>query len=170
MSLRVRRHFSCQNFGPVREDVTVTGSYSGCEPKAPPPNVESRIPAKWLTAGLACAVCLALAAFRTAGSAASAERTSVNVLVKDAETDQPIYQARLTLRFREPGGKLRRSKWLSFSAKTNAQGRYRFTLIPKGAVRLTVTAERHQTFSKEFEVDKDNEILEVKLKPPQPLL
>ena len=78
----------------------MTGSYSGCEPKAPPPNAESRIPAKWLTAGLACAVCLALAAFRTAGSAASAERTSVNVLVKDAETDQPIYQARLTLRFR----------------------------------------------------------------------
>ncbi len=144
----------------------MTGSYSGCEPKAPPANAESRIPAKWLTAGLACAVCLALSAFRTAGSAASAERTSVNVLVKDAETDQPIYQARLTLRFREPGGKLRRSKWLSFSA----QGRYRFTLIPKGAVRLTVTAEHHQTFSREFEVDKDNEVLEVKLKPPQPLL
>ena len=148
----------------------MTGSYSGCDPKAPPPKAESRITAKWLTAGLVCAACVALAAFRTAGSAASAERTSVNVLVKDAETDQPIYQARLTLRFREPGGKLRRSKWLSFSAKTNAQGRYRFTLIPKGAVRLTVTAEHHQTFSREFEVDKDNEVLEVKLKLPQPLL
>ena len=148
----------------------MTGPYSGCEPKLPPPNAESRIPAKWLPACLACAVGLALVAPRTIAGATPAERTSVNVLVKDAETDQPIYQARLTLRFREPGGKLRRSKWLSFSAKTNAQGRYRFTLIPKGTVRLTVTAEHHQTFSKEFEVDQDNEVLEVKLKPPQPLL
>src|SRR5438094_5334497 len=102
MSLRIRRHFSCQNFGPVREDVTVTGSYSGCEPKAPPPNAESRIPAKRLTAGLACAVCLALAALRTAGSAASAERTSVNVLVKDAKTDRPIYQDQVSVGCREP--------------------------------------------------------------------
>jgi hypothetical protein len=153
----------------VREDVTVTGSYSGRKPKAPPPNAKSRIPAKWLTVGWVCAVCLALAAFCSTGSAASADRTSVNVLVKDAETDQPIYQARLTLRFQEPL-RLKRSKWLSFSAKTNAQGRYKFTLIPKGNVRLTVTADHHQTFSREFEVDKDNEVLEVKLKPPQPLL
>ena len=147
----------------------MTGPYSGCEPKLPPPNAESRIPAKWLPACLACAVGLALVAPRTIAGATPAERTSVNVLVKDAETDQPIYQARLTLRFQEPR-RFKRSKWFSFSAKTNAQGRYRFTLIPKGTVRLTVTAEHHQTFSKEFEVDQDNEVLEVKLKPPQPLL
>jgi len=153
----------------VREDFSVTGSYSRCKPKAQPPNAESPIPAKLLTASLACAVCLALAALQTTGSAASADRTSVNVLVKDAETDQPIYQARLTLRFQEPL-RFKRSKWFSFSAKTNAQGRYKFTLIPKGTVRLTVTADHHQTFSREFEVEKDNEVLEVKLKPPQPLL
>ncbi|PYU89973.1 MAG: hypothetical protein DMG25_17955 [Acidobacteria bacterium] len=147
----------------------MTGPYSGCEPKLPPPNAESRIPAKWLPACLACAVGLALVALRTIAGATPAERTSVNVLVKDAETDQPIYQARLTLRFQEPR-RFKRSKSFSFSAKTNAQGRYRFTLIPKGTVRLTVTAEHHQTFSKEFEVDQDNEVLEVKLKPPQPLL
>jgi len=116
----------------------VTGPYSGCEPKLPPPNAESRIPAKWLPACLACAVGLALV-------------------------------ARLTLRFQEPR-RFKRSKSFSFSAKTNAQGRYRFTLIPKGTVRLTVTAEHHQTFSKEFEIDQDNAVLEVKLKPPQPLL
>ena len=169
MSLRIRRHLAAKISGLCGEDVTVTGPYSGCEPKVPPSNAESRIPAKWLAASLACAVCLALAALRTTGSAGSAERTSVNVLVKDAETDQPIYQARLTLRFQEPR-RFKRSKWFSFSAKTNAQGRYRFTLIPKGTVRLTVTAEHHQTFSKEFEVDEDNKVLEVKLKPPQPLL
>lgn len=98
--------------------------------------------------------------------------TSVNVFVKDAESGQPMFQAHLTLQFREHGSaaRLKRSKLISFSAKTNAQGRYRFVDIPKGTVRLIVTAERHQTFSKEFEVDKDGQLLEVSLKKPQPLL
>ena len=101
----------------------------------------------------------------------SPERTSVQVVVKDSVTDQPINQARLTLQFREPGGlRLRRAKTLSFSAKTNQQGRYKFTNIPKGTIRLLVTAERHQTFGKEFEIEEDNPVVEVKLKPPKPLL
>jgi hypothetical protein len=127
----------------------------------------------WNLAGVAFAVLLGAACLLLLPTRAeSVETTSVYVQVNDAETSQPIYQARLTLQFREPGSKarLKRSKLLAFSAKTNNQGRYRFTSIPKGTVRLIVTSERHQTFSKEFEIDKDNQVLEVKLKKPQPLL
>jgi 5-hydroxyisourate hydrolase-like protein (transthyretin family) len=92
---------------------------------------------------------------------------SLTVVVKEAETGDPISQARLTLTFKQQG-RLRRS--ISYSAKTNAQGRYRFTNIPKGTVRLLVTAERHQSFGKEIEVEEDNQVIEVKLKKPQPLL
>jgi 5-hydroxyisourate hydrolase-like protein (transthyretin family) len=92
---------------------------------------------------------------------------SLTVVVKEAETGDPISQARLTLTFRQQG-KLHRS--ITYSAKTNAQGRYRFTNIPKGTVRLLVTAERHQSFGKEVEVEEDNQVIEVKLKKPQPLL
>jgi Carboxypeptidase regulatory-like domain len=154
-------------FARRRENISVPELYSQSKFLAWQPVWQ--ISVEWMQVGFTCAVCLALAATSTTARGASAERTSVIVLVKDAETDQPINQARLTLRFREPR-RFGRSKWLSFSAKTNAQGRYRFTLIPKGTVQLTVTAEHHQTFSKEFDVDKDNEALEVKLKPPQPLL
>ena len=96
----------------------------------------------------------------------------INVLVKDAESDQPMNQAHLTLQFREPPGRtaLSRRKSLSFSAKTNAQGKCHFADIPKGTVRLIVTAEGHQTFSKEFEITQNNQELDVKLKKPQPLL
>lgn len=102
----------------------------------------------------------------------SPDRTSVNVLVKDAETDQPIPNARLTLQFPEPGGvaRLKRPKMISYSAKTNPQGRYKFTRIPRGTIRLLVTADRRQAFGQEFEVDKDNQVIEVKLRKPQPLL
>jgi hypothetical protein len=92
---------------------------------------------------------------------------SLTVVVKEADTGDPISQARLTLAFRQPG-KLHRS--ISYGAKTNAQGRYRFTNVPKGTVRLFVTADRHQSFGKETELEEDNQVIEVKLKKPQPLL
>jgi len=91
---------------------------------------------------------------------------SLTVVVKEAETGDPISQARLTLTFQH--GKLHHP--ITYGAKTNAQGRYRFTNIPKGTVRLLVTAERHQSFGKEIEVEEDNQVIEVKLKKPQPLL
>lgn len=100
------------------------------------------------------------------------ERATVNVIVKDGETGQPIPQAHLTLQFREPGKKLKPKlpKSISYSAKTNAQGHCRFTNIPKGTIRLLVTAESHQAFGREFELEQDNQVIEVKLKKPQPLL
>jgi Carboxypeptidase regulatory-like domain len=102
--------------------------------------------------------------------ASSPELISVMVAVTDAETGKPISQAHITLQFREPRGKLKRSKMLSYSAKTNAEGRYKFVDIPEGTVLLIVTDEHHQTFGKQFDVSKENPLLEVKLKPPQPML
>ena len=92
---------------------------------------------------------------------------SLTVVVIEAETGDPVSQARLTLTFKQQG-RLHRS--ISYSAKTNAQGRYRFTNIPKETIRLLVTADRHQSFGKEIEVEEDNQVIEVKLKKPQPLL
>jgi hypothetical protein len=101
-----------------------------------------------------------------------AGRVNATVVVTDAQTNQPLSQARLTLEFTEPGdpSKLKRSKKLSYSAKTNAQGHYKFPSLPKGTIRLIVTADRHQTFSKEFELQEEDQVIEVKLKKPQPLL
>jgi hypothetical protein len=91
---------------------------------------------------------------------------SLTVVVKEADTGDPISQARLTLTFKQ--GRLHHP--ISYSAKTNAQGRYRFTNIPKETVRLIVTADRHQSFGKEIDLEEDNQVIEVKLKKPQPLL
>lgn len=102
----------------------------------------------------------------------SADQTNVTVVVKEAETGQPIPNAKLTLQFREPGNpmKLKRRKQLSFSSKTNLQGRYKFVGVTKGTIRLLVTAERRQSFGQELELEQDNQVIEVKLRKPQPLL
>jgi hypothetical protein len=94
---------------------------------------------------------------------------SFTVVVKEAETGDPISQARLTLTFQQPGV-FHHPKSFTYNAKTSAQGRYRFTNIPKGTVRLMVTADHHQSFGKEIDLEQDNQVVEVKLKKPQPLL
>ena len=100
------------------------------------------------------------------------ELISVNVLVKDAQGDQPIAFARLTLQYRKDGGtlKLGHGKTISLSAKTNLQGRYKFVNIPKGTVRLMVIAERRQTYGQEIELEEDNQLIEVRHRKPQELL
>ena len=125
--------------------------------------------------GWVAAISLGMLACLAAGVAYAGDEpdfTSVIVMVKDAASQKPIFQARLTLQFRESGSakKLKLGKMTAYSAKTNVQGRYRFTEIPKGTVRLIVTAEHHQTFSKDFQITKSDQVLEVVLKKPQPLL
>jgi len=96
--------------------------------------------------------------------------TTVRVQVNDAKTGEPVYQARLTLRFRQHGGLLRRSKIISYTSKTDKNGKGQFPVVPLGAVTLMVTAPDHNTFGKEFEITKQNQLIEVKLQKPHPML
>lgn len=101
--------------------------------------------------------------------ARAADRTSLYVVVKDAQSGEPINQAHLTLQFGEPE-KFGRTKPIAYSAKTNAQGKCKFPDIPKGPFRLMVTADHHQTFGMDYKLEQDDQVVEVKLKKPQPLL
>ena len=103
--------------------------------------------------------------------AAAPSLITITVVVTDSESGKPINQAQLTLTFKQPGeGRMSRAKTLTFSSKTDAQGRGRFLAVPEGSVILLVTADHHQTFGKDFEVSKEHPTLEVKLKPPQPVI
>jgi len=101
---------------------------------------------------------------------ASQQMTTVHVEVKDAQTGKPIYQARLTLRFRQHGGMLHRSKLISYTSKTDMKGLGEFPVVPLGTVTLMVTAPNHNTFGKEFEITEANQVIEVKLQKPHPVL
>jgi len=126
---------------------------------------------RWAVLSLAVSMAVPCGLRGLQSQAPPPEPITLTVLVTDAQTSKPISQARLTLTFVQPKeGQLGRAHTLSFSAKTDAQGRYRFPYIPPGNVTLMVTDEHHQTFGKQFEVNKDHNTLDVKLKPPQPLL
>jgi len=126
---------------------------------------------RWAVLSLAAPMAVPLALGAQQSQAPPPEPITLTVVVTDSQTTKPISQARLTLTFVQPKeGQFGRAHTLSFSAKTDAQGRYRFPYIPPGTVTLMVTDEHHQTFGKQFDVDKDHSTLEVKLKPPQPLI
>ena len=101
---------------------------------------------------------------------AAARLTTVNIQVNDAKTGDPIYQAHLTLRYRVPGRFMRRTKIVSYTAKTDKDGKSKFPVVPLGTITLMVTAPDHNTFGKEFQITKDNQLIEVKLQKPHEVL
>jgi hypothetical protein len=112
----------------------------------------------------------AVVAIGTPCGLVAAEITTVRVQVNDAKTGEPIYQAHLTLRFREPGRFMRRSQIISYTSKTDKDGKSQFPLVPMGTITLMVTAPDHNTFGKEFEITKENQLVEVKLQKPHEVL
>lgn len=129
--------------------------------------MSSRNPlSKWqLIALLSVVTCAAV----VAGAMARARPplTDVIIVVQDAVSHKPVFQARLTLQFRDPQS--RRGKTISFNAKTNLQGKYKFTFIPMEPIVLFVTDANHQTFGRNFQITRQNQVILVKLRPPQPL-
>ena len=130
-----------------------------------------------LARGQATLGCVSLAAcvlLFSAPSAALAQQqtsgiASATVEGKEYDTGEPISQARITLEFSEARA-LRRPKKISYNAKTDAHGRCKFTEINKGPIVLMVTADGHQSYGKELQLEQENQVFVVRLKRPQPLL
>jgi hypothetical protein len=120
-----------------------------------------------LRIGLVAGAGLALVVLLAPSRVCAADDTNLHVVVSEAADGAPIFQAHLTLQFKIPQ-KFRQDKWISYSAKTDKKGQCTFRHITKGPIRLMVTAEGHQSFGKEYEIEKDNPVIEVKLRKPQP--
>ncbi len=99
------------------------------------------------------------------------EDTTITVIVKDRETEKPIRNAQLTLRFKDSGkGVFNRRKRRSWTGKTNSRGFYRFKFVHQGQLVLFVTAEHYQAFGEEYEIYEEEASIEVGMKRPKPLL
>lgn len=132
----------------------------------------SRRPSPFLAARVASILLLfaSLVSFTLAQSSEpSSETANMTVIVREYDTGDPISQARITLEFFVPRAQ-RRPKRISYDAKADTQGRCRFSGINEGKIVLTVTASGHQTYGQELQLERNNQVFEVKLKKPQPLL
>jgi hypothetical protein len=122
---------------------------------------------KVLSCGVFVAVAFATLGFLSSKAIAADEETSLHVVVTDAASNEPVFQAQLTLQFQIPQ-RYRQPKWIAYSAKTDKKGKCTFRRVNKGPIRLLVTADGHQSFGKQYQIQKDDPVIEVKLRRPQP--
>ncbi len=100
----------------------------------------------------------------------SSETTNMIVLVTEADTGQPISQAHITLQFSSHGQSSGKRRKLLTMPRPIPRAAANLSGINKGTIVLTVTADGHQSYGKELQLEKDNQVFEVKLKKPQPLI
>jgi hypothetical protein len=85
------------------------------------------------------------------------------------EAGRPIENASVVIKFKggakiKPNPKFRK-EW---DVKTSQEGLVKLPSIQKGAILIQIRADNFQTFGQVFDVQEDERVLEIKLKPPQP--
>ena len=98
------------------------------------------------------------------GSTASAT-TRLRILVT-GNTDKPIGNASVYVRYNTSGGFLHHDKMAEMDLKTNQDGSVKVPEIAQGKIMIQVVAPGWHTYGKWYDVDKSEEIISIKLELP----
>ena len=79
--------------------------------------------------------------------------------------DKPVDNASVYIRFNESGGLFRKDKLSEMNFKTNQDGSVKVPDVPQGKILIQVVAKGLHTYGKWYEVDTDEESVEIKLEP-----
>jgi hypothetical protein len=97
----------------------------------------------------------------------AADVTRLEIRVTN-ENGKPVDRAAVTVRFKQGRHKLKLTKiQRDWELRTSQEGVAKIPAIPKGEVQIFVTAKNHQTFGQVFEIEEDERVIAVVLKPPQ---
>jgi hypothetical protein len=85
------------------------------------------------------------------------------------EAGHPIENASVVVKFTgrpsaKPNPKFRK-EW---DVKTSPEGLVKLPTIQKGPILIQIRADNYQTFGQVFDIQEDERVVEIKLKPPQP--
>jgi hypothetical protein len=85
------------------------------------------------------------------------------------QVGHPVDNASVVVKFVEGRSKVKfgakiRKEW---DLKSSQEGVVKIPPIPKGTILIQVRADNYQTFGDKFEVQEDEKLIEIKLKPPQ---
>ncbi len=93
-------------------------------------------------------------------------KLSVKVLTPSGK---PLDRASVIIKFVSGRDKLKayskiRTQW---ETKTNQEGLTNIPAIPQGKIRIQVIAAGYQTFGQDFDVNQEEQTIDIKLNPPQ---
>jgi hypothetical protein len=88
--------------------------------------------------------------------------TRLRIRVTNTE-DKPVGNASVYVRFNEPGSFLHKDKLAELSFKTNEDGSVKVPAVPRGKILIQVIAKGLHTYGKWYDIEKDQDTIEIKL-------
>jgi hypothetical protein len=79
---------------------------------------------------------------------------------------KPVANASVYVRYNKPGGFLHKDKLAELDLKTNGEGGVKVPPVPQGPIMIQVIAAGWHTFGKWYQIDKDEDSIDIKLEPP----
>ena len=79
---------------------------------------------------------------------------------------KPVSNASVYVRYNKPGGLLHKDKLAELDLKTNGEGSVKAPPVPQGNILIQVIATGWHTFGKWYEINKDEESIDITLEPP----
>lgn len=79
---------------------------------------------------------------------------------------KPVGNASVYVRFNQTGGVLHKDKLAELNLKTNEDGTVKVPGIPQGKILIQVIAKNLHTFGKWYDIEKEEETVQIKLDPP----
>jgi hypothetical protein len=95
---------------------------------------------------------------------ASDGTTRLRIRVTNTD-DKPVGNASVYVRFNQPGGFLHKDKLAELSFKTNQDGSVKVPAVPQGKILIQVIAKGLHTYGKWYDIEKDQDTIEIKLDP-----
>ncbi|HWG60001.1 MAG TPA: hypothetical protein VN661_13230 [Candidatus Acidoferrales bacterium] len=91
--------------------------------------------------------------------------TKIRIQVTGSD-DKPVQNASVYIGFYESGGLFHGDKMAELDLKTSQSGTVKVPEIPRGRIRIQVLAKGWHTFGKWYDIEKPEELVEIKLVPP----
>jgi hypothetical protein len=91
-----------------------------------------------------------------------ATTTRLRIRITNPE-DKPVGNASVYVRFNQPGSFLRKDKLAELSFKTNEDGSVKVPAVPRGKILIQVIAKGLHTYGKWYDIEKDQDTIEIKL-------
>jgi hypothetical protein len=88
--------------------------------------------------------------------------TRLRIRVTSPE-DKPVGNASVYVRFNQPGSFLHKDKLAELSFKTNEDGSVKVPAVPQGKILIQVIAKGLHTYGKWYDIEKDQDTIEIKL-------
>jgi hypothetical protein len=90
----------------------------------------------------------------------------MRIEVVSATDGKPIGNASVYVRYNESGGFLHKDKLAELNFKTNQDGSAKVPEVPQGKILIQVVAKGWHTYGKWYDIDTDEQTIQIKLDPP----